>query len=163
MLVIHRNWQQQLTSQDDAIVPVAGVAALDVLLDDLHAQAVADGYPHAVTIYPGDRYPHGGHCEGDRRIDEDPGGGPMPQLTMVVGAEESPLYWDEPPGKELISVGAHQASQGAGEDSFEYFYGGQESYAPRSALVPRDQAREAARLFAASGGQQHATIAWQAE
>jgi len=26
---------------------------------------------------------------------------------MVVGTEESPLYWDELPGKELISVGAH--------------------------------------------------------
>jgi hypothetical protein len=161
MLVIHRSWQQQLTGHDDAIIPVADIAALDALLDELHAQAAADGYPHAVTIYPGDHYPHGGHGEGNRWIADDPGDGPMPELTLIVGAEESPLYWDEPSGMELISAGARQASQGAGDESFEYFYGGQESYAPRSALVPRDQAREAARLFAASGGQQPATIAWQ--
>jgi hypothetical protein len=161
MLVIHRSWQQQLTGHDDAIIPVAGVAALDCLLDELHARAVADGYPHAVTIYPGDHYPHGGYGEGDRWIPEDPGDGPMPELTLVVGAGESPLYWEEPAGKELISVSAHPARQNADEDSFEYFYGGQESYAPRSSLVPRDQAREAARQFAASGGRRPATIAWQ--
>jgi hypothetical protein len=160
VLVIHRSWQQQLTGHDDAIVPVAGVAALDVLLDELHAQAVADGYPHAVTIYPGDHYPHGGYGEGDRWIPEDPGDGPMPELTLVVGAEESPVYWDEPPGKELISAGAHQAGQPPGEDSFEYFCGGQESYAPPSSLLPQDQAREVARSFAASG-QRPATITWR--
>jgi hypothetical protein len=34
MLVIHRSWQQQPNGHDDAIVAVAGVAALDALLDD---------------------------------------------------------------------------------------------------------------------------------
>jgi hypothetical protein len=162
MLVIHRSWQQQLTGSDDATVPVADVAALDDLLDELHAQAVADGYPHAVTIYPGDHYPHSGYGEGDRWIPEDPGEGRMPELTLVVGTEESPLYWDEPAGNQLVSLGAPQAGQAADEDSFEYFYGGQESYAPRSSLVPRNQAREAVRLFAASGGERPAAIAWHA-
>jgi len=52
MLVIHRSWQQQLTGYDDASITVADVAALDDLLAEIHTQAVADGYPHAVTIYP---------------------------------------------------------------------------------------------------------------
>jgi hypothetical protein len=41
MLVIHRSWQQQPNGHDDAIVAVAGVAALDALLDDDPALKVA--------------------------------------------------------------------------------------------------------------------------
>ena len=109
-----------------------------------------------MTIYPGDHYPAGGHGEGDRWIPEDPGDGPMPELTLVAGANESPVYFDEPAGNEHISTGPRQPAAGG---SFEYFYGGQESYAPPSSLVPQDQAREAARQFATSGGKRPATTA----
>jgi hypothetical protein len=47
------------------------------------------------------------------------------------------------------------------EPELEFFYGGQESYAPAWSLVPAEQAREAARQFLASSGQRPAAITWR--
>jgi hypothetical protein len=131
---------------------------LDALIDRLHSQATADHYPQHVLIYPGDRYPEAAHGEADRRIPDDPGDGPRPELVFTIGADHSPVYWYEPDGREHTSQGPAEGD----EPEFEYFCGGQQSYAPAWSLIPAAQAREAARQFVTSGGQRPGNITWHA-
>ncbi|HEY3956207.1 MAG TPA: Imm1 family immunity protein [Streptosporangiaceae bacterium] len=129
---------------------------LDATLDRLHSQATADRYPQYILIYPGDCYPEDGHGEADRWVPADPGDGPRPELVLTIGAVDSPVYWYERDGREHASQGtAHDE-----EPEFEYFCGGQQSYAPAWSLIPHEQAREAARQFVATGGQRPDNITW---
>jgi len=157
MLVLWR----QIDDPADENEPVNDVAALDALLDRLHKRARAEDYPHAVHLYAGQRYPHPAHGRGNQWIPEDPGDGPQPELMLVVGAEDSPVSWFDPAGHEHTSVGPRHVHQPEPRYFFEFYFGGQESYATESSLVPSDQAREAARQFLASGGQRPANITWR--
>jgi hypothetical protein len=141
---------------DDQQQIITQTAPLDDLLDRLHQQSQHHGTANAIQIYAGDRYPEEGHGENGRWIPPDPGDGPQPVLFFTLGTDHSPLYWIEPSGHEHTSLGI----PGNDEPEFEYLYGGQESYAPAWSLIPTGQARQAARLFMASGGQQPANITW---
>ena len=123
----------------------------------VEAHAAADQYPHAVVIYPGDHYPEEGHGQGNQWIPADPGDGPLPELCLTVGTGQSPVFWDEPGQPELLSQGTAQDA----EPELEFFYGGQESYAPAWSLIPAEQAREAARQFIVSDGKRPANITWR--
>jgi Immunity protein Imm1 len=140
-------------------VAAADLAGLDDLMDRLDEQASRDGDPAAVQIYAGNHYPQASHYHDSRHIPDDPGDGPQPVLFLTVGGAQTPLYWIEANGREHTSKG----SAGEHKPEFEYLYGGQESYAPACQLIPREQAREAARLFLASGGQQPRNITWHTE
>lgn len=136
-------------------------ASLDALLDRLHQQARTDHYPNAIHIYAGNRYPERAHAENDRWIPDDPGDGPQPELILVIGADDTPVSWYDPTGREHTGQGPRHVQQPEPREFFEFFYGGQESYAPESSLIPATQAREAARRFMASGGQRPDNITWQ--
>jgi Immunity protein Imm1 len=140
---------------------VHDAATLDTLLDQLHQQAAAARHPHATVIYAGNHYPRPAHARGDTPIPADPGDGPQPELTLVVGATDTPLYWDGPDGSQQVSVGPRLVTQPEPEYFFEFYYGGQESYATESSLIPATQARQAARLFLTNGGQQPDNITWR--
>lgn len=155
MLVIWRDSEH--VSDDQQRVDTT--AELDTLLDRLHRRATADHYPHYVFIYAGNRYPEEGHGRGDRWIPADPGDGPQPEILFTVGNGATPVYWNTAGGDEYSSKGPDDKD----EPEFEYFYGGQESYAPAWSLIPHDQAREAARIFVASNGQRPDNITWRAE
>jgi hypothetical protein len=155
MLVIWPDHQRQ-GSQNTA---VADAAELDTLLDRLHQQARTSGHPDAIQLYPGHRYPQPGHFDHDTWIPDDPGDGPLPELLLTVGADVSPVYWDEPGGIEDSSTGTASTD----EPEFEYLHSGQLSYAPAWSLVPTAQARQAARLFVTSGGKRPANITWHTE
>jgi len=157
MLVIHRSLQQTMTYHDDAIQHVDGQAGLDKLLDSLHEQATHDDYPHSVVIYAGERYPEEGHGDAGGWIPADPGDGDRPELCLVVGAQQSPLYWTSADGARSTSTGPATSD----EPELEYFHGGQESYAPASSLIPTEQAREAARQFIACNGKRPGNITWR--
>lgn len=137
------------------------MTALDALLDRLHEQAAADQHPHATVIYAGNHYPRSAHGRGDTAIPADPGDGPRPELTLVVGAPDTPLYWDGADGTQHVSVGPRLVTQPEPEYFFEFYYGGQESYATESSLVSTEDARQAARLFVSSGGQQPSNVTWR--
>lgn len=145
--------------------PAGDTAVLDALLDRLHQEARTAGVPNAVQIYAGNRYPEDAHPDGDHWVPTDPGDGDQPELFLVVGAGQSPLYWTQPPAAQHVSHGQppSQASQPGDDYAFAYLYGGSQSYAPQSSLVPTEQAREAARLFIATGGQRPANITWHTE
>lgn len=155
MLAMWRDREHEY--DDDQQQHISTVAELDALLDRLHRQATADHYPHAVIIYPGNRYPDEGHGAGSQWIPANPGDGPQPELCLTVGAEHSPLFWDQPGQPEYLSKGHN----GGADHEFEFFYGGQESNAPAWSLVPTADAREAARQFLTSGGTQPPAITWQ--
>jgi hypothetical protein len=157
MLVLWR----QMTDTDDRTAQVDDADALDELLDRLHGQATATQYPHSILIYAGNRYPQEAHGKDDRWIPADPGDGPQPTLFLVVGADESPAYWNTPGQDEHSSAGPHPVTQPEPEYFFEYFHGGQETYATQSSLIPQKQAHEAARQFVASGGQRPGNITWR--
>jgi hypothetical protein len=130
---------------------------LNKLLDRLDAHAAQQGTPLAVQIYAGHRYPEAAHWQGTGHIPADPGDGPRPVLLLTVGADTTPLYWISPDGQEYTSKGPGNAD----EPEFEYLYGGQESYAPASTLIPAKQARAAAEHFHTTNGQRPDTITWQ--
>jgi hypothetical protein len=161
MLVMWRDLQHEY--QDDERQRVDDTTALDQLLDRLHQQASADDYPHAVVIYAGNTYPEIGHGEADRWIPASPGDGPQPVLMLTVGTSESPVYWTQPDGQQQASKGPRHVTQPEPRYFFEYYYGGQESYATESSLLPREQARDAARLFVASDGKRPDNITWHTD
>jgi hypothetical protein len=138
-------------------------ANLDSLLDRLHQQASTDHYPNAVHIYAGNHYPQHAHAEGDRWIPDNPGDGPQPQLMLVIGADDTPLSWYDLGGHEHTSLSPHPVPQPEPREFFEFFYGGQESYAPESSLIPHQQAREAARQFLTNNGKRPANITWRTD
>jgi Immunity protein Imm1 len=156
MLVIWR----PVSHTEDTEQRIDDVAALDVLLDQIHLQALTGQYPHDVVIYAGNRYPQGAHHSAGRYHPDDPGDGKQPELTFVLGTDQSPLYWNTTGDAEETSTGPHHPAQPEPRYFFEYWSGGQESYATESSLVPIAQAREAARQFVASGGQRPANITW---
>lgn len=131
---------------------VDDVTALDVLLDQSHGQALTDQYTHEVVIYAGNRYPRGAHYSAGRYHPDDPGDGKQPELAFVLGSYQSPLYWNTTGGPEHVSTGSHLLTQPESRYFFQYWSGGQESYATESSLLPTAQAREAARQFLVSGG-----------
>ncbi|HEY2575865.1 MAG TPA: hypothetical protein VGI74_06110 [Streptosporangiaceae bacterium] len=156
MLVV---WQyRHATSQ--ASQDVQSPAALHALLRVLDQRAAADGYPHAVLLLAGSRLSRLGvsaHNGGPG-----PAEGPPPELTLVVGADDTPvLWWDSLPAARQISIGARRVSQPEPPDFFGYHSGGQQRYAPESSLVSRDESWQAGRLFLTSGGRQPATITWR--
>lgn len=120
---------------------VHDVPTLGTHLDRLHEQAGAGHHPHAIVIYAGDRCPRPAHARGDTPIPADPGDGPQPELTLVVGAPDTPLFWDGPDGTQQVSAGPRQVTQPEPEYFFEFSYGGQDSYATESSLVPAQDAR----------------------
>lgn len=135
---------------------------LDRLLDRLHRDAAAVGHPNAVILYAGNHYPQEAHGGNGSWIPADPGDGGQPELILTVGTGESPLYWDEPGGTQNTSHGPRVVTQWPeSEYYFQYLYGGQESYATESSLVPAGQAREAARLFLQKDGKRPGNVAWQ--
>ena len=82
---------------------------------------------------------------------------------LVVGADQSPVSWFDPAQHEHTSVGPRQVQQPEERYFFEFYFGGQESYATESSLVPQEEAREAARRFLASGGQRPDNVTWRTE
>jgi hypothetical protein len=155
MLILWTNLTNNRHEQQH--VDPADLVELNTLLDRLHDQACHDGGPAAVQIYAGNHYPQDRHYENGHHVPGDPGDGPQPVLFLTVGDEHSPVYWIEASGQEHTSEGLG----GPDDPEFEYLYGGQESYAPAWSLVPREQAREAARQFMASGGQRPGNITWR--
>jgi Immunity protein Imm1 len=156
MLVIWR----PLSHLEDTEQRVDDVTVLDALLEQIHRRALTDQYPHDVVIYAGNRYPQGPHYSAGSYHPDDPGDGKQPELTLVLGTDESPLYWNTTGDAEEVSIGPHQVTQPEPRYFFEYWSGGQESYATESSLVPSEQAREAARRFVASGGHRPDNITW---
>lgn len=157
MLVI---WRDPPYTHDEQ-QHVNDTLALDRLLDRLHHDAAATGHHNAVILYAGNHYPQEAHAENGRWIPDDPGDGEQPELILTVGASESPLYWDEPGGPQHTSHGPRPVTQPEPEYYFQYLYGGQESYATESSLIPAMQAREAARLFLQNDGKRPGNVAWQ--
>jgi hypothetical protein len=155
MLVLWRDLAHEFTA--DQQQRIEDTPALDALLDNLHQQASADDYPHAVGIYAGNHYPDDAHGQGDQWIPADAGDGPQPELMLVIGTTQSPVDWTAPDGANHTSTGTTDSD----EPELEFFLGGQESYAPAWSLVPTEQARQAARLFVASGGQRPGNITWR--
>jgi hypothetical protein len=110
---------------DDTEQRVDDVTALDTLLDRLHQEAVSVAMPNAVIIYAGNHYPQRAHGKDDRWVPDDPGDGPLPELFLVVGTDDSPLYWNAPGQTEHENIGPRPVSQPEPQYYFEYFHGGQ--------------------------------------
>lgn len=142
---------------DDQQEAADSPGVLNKILDRLDAYAAERGTPLAVQIYAGHHYPEPAHWQGTRHIPADPGDGPRPVLLLTVGASTTPLYWIASDGHEYTSKGPADTD----EPEFEYLYGGQESYAPASTLIPAEQARTAAEHFHTTSGQRPDTITWQ--
>src|SRR5580693_8435499 len=85
---------------------------LHALLRVLDQRAAADGYPHAVLLSASsDRGMPGAGIQDDGP-DTAASKGPQPELTLVVGAADTPvLWWDSLPAARQISVGSRRVSQ----------------------------------------------------
>lgn len=152
MLVV---WQYRHATSP-ASQDIQSPAALHALLRVLDQRAAADGYPHAVLLSASTRLSRLGVSA------HDDGPGPQPELTLVVGADETPvLWWDSLPAARQISVGSRRVSQPEPQDFFGYHSGGQQRFAPESSLVSRADSWQAGRLFLTSGGRRPATITWR--
>lgn len=141
-------WQYQRTTAW-ASQQADDPAQLHALLIVLHQRATADGYPHTVQLGPAE-----GSLAG-------PAGTQQPRLTLVVGTDSAPLWWDSPGGERYVSVGPWLATQPEPPDLVGYHHDGQLCHAPESSLISRQAAWQAARLFLISGGQQPATLTWR--
>lgn len=142
------DWQYQHAAAS-ASQRVADPAQLHALLIVLHQRATADGYPHTVQLGP---------AEGSLVGSEDTR---QPRLTLVVGTDSAPLWWDSPGGERYVSVGPSLATQPEPPDLVGYHHDGQLCHAPASSLISRQTAWQAARLFLISGGQRPATLTWR--
>jgi hypothetical protein len=141
---------------------VVDASQLRALLGVLHQRAATDGYPHAVVLSPGN-----GTRQMAHGLENGPGPsvlvtGPQPQLTLVLGTDDTPLLWnDNVPAARQISVGPRVVTQPEPQDFFRYFSAGREQYVPESSLIGRDYAWLAAQMFVTSGGHRPVTITWR--
>jgi hypothetical protein len=141
---------------------VVDASQLHALLGVLHQRAVADSYPHAVILSPGN-----GNRQTAHGLENGPGPsvpvtGPQPQLTLVLGTDYTPLLWnDNVPAARQISVGPRAVTQPEPQDYFHYYAAGREQAVPESSLIGRDYAWLAAQMFVTSGGHRPATITWR--
>lgn len=120
------------------------VEELDALLDRLDAESREQPLLYAVSLWTGPRQPD------DKGL----------ALTLVVGAETSPVEWTspEPP------YGRASWNGGTDEDPpFVASYGGQWSELDAWMPVPIADAREAARRFFTNGGQCPDNLRWHPE
>ena len=140
-------WQYQDTTTS-ASQQVTDPAQLHALLTVLHQRAATEGHPHTVRLGPPDGSLFG------------PGEARHPRLTLVVGTDSAPLWWDGP-GERHVSVGLRPATLPEPPDLLGYHHDGQLCRAPESSLVSRQAAWQAARLFLISDGQRPATLSWQ--
>ena len=138
---------------------VSGAWELVALLAVLHRRAVAGGLAHAVVLSADGRLP--------RRVPRGTqapawaGAGPRPRLTVVVGADQTPLWWEPTGGGQQVSVGPRPATGPALDEEFTFYSGGQLHTIPSACLVPRELAWQATRMFL-TGGRRPAIISWHA-
>jgi hypothetical protein len=141
---------------------VVDASQLQALLGVLHRRAVTDSYLHAVHLSPGNGARPTAHGLENGPGPSVPVTGPQPQLTLVIGADDTPLLWnDNVPAARQISVGPRTVTQPEPQDFFRYNSNGREQSVPESSLIGRDYAWLAARMFVTSGGLRPSTITWR--
>src|SRR5579862_6233269 len=115
-LVMFVMWQYKKAS-GLASQYVVDATQLHALLGVLHRRAVADSYLHAVHLSPGNGNRQTAHGLENGPAASVPITGPQPQLTLVIGADHTPLLWnDNVPAARQISVGPRMVTQPEPQD-----------------------------------------------
>jgi hypothetical protein len=132
---------------------------LGAVLAVLHRRAAAAGWAHSVVLSADGRLPR--RAARGAPAPAWAGAGPRPRLTVVVGADLTPLWWEPTGGGQQVSISPRPAGEPEPEPDglFTFHSGGELHTIPAMCLVPREQAWQAARMFLTSGSRP-AIITW---